>query len=94
MARSLHELQDYQTQQPLKVGVPEPEAAGAYAWLLYHAYKTTENRNYLQSAEWAMEFLDEWTQNPSYELQLPYGTYIAAKMNAELGTNYDIEENS
>ncbi|MBK8392655.1 MAG: hypothetical protein IPL23_26785 [Saprospiraceae bacterium] len=26
---------DYQTQQPLKVGVPEPEAAGAYAWLLY-----------------------------------------------------------
>ncbi|MBK8392656.1 MAG: hypothetical protein IPL23_26790 [Saprospiraceae bacterium] len=56
------------------------------------AYKTTENRKYLQSAEWAMEFLDEWTQNPSYELQLPYGTYIAAKMNAELGTNYDIEK--
>jgi len=83
---------DFQTLQPLSVGVPEPEAAGAYGWLLYHAYKTIKDRKYLQSAEWAMEFLDEWTQNPSYELQLPYGTYIAAKMNAELGTDYDIEK--
>ena len=28
----------------------------------------------------------------SYELQLPYGTYTAAKMNAELGTKYDVEK--
>ena len=27
-----------------------------------------------------------------YELQLPYGVYIAARMNAELGTDYDIEK--
>ena len=39
-----------------------------------------------------MEFLDARSSNPSYELQLPYGVYAAARMNAELGTTYDIEK--
>lgn len=39
-----------------------------------------------------MEYLNSLTSNPSYELQLPYGTYIAAKMNAEVGTDYDNNE--
>ncbi|MFN0035284.1 MAG: laminin G, partial [Saprospiraceae bacterium] len=83
---------NFQTQQPNATSVPEPEAAGAYAWVLYHAYKKTGNPAYLQGAEWSMEFLSEWNSNPSYELQLPYGTYAAAKMNAELGTDYDVEK--
>ena len=80
----------FKTMQPLASGVKEPEAAGAYAWLLYHAFKRTGNKEYLKGAEWAMEFLNDYPTNPSYELQLPYGTYVAAKMNAELGTTYDI----
>ncbi|MEO1262662.1 MAG: LamG-like jellyroll fold domain-containing protein [Bacteroidota bacterium] len=82
----------FKTMEPNDEGVPEPEAAGAFAWLLYHAYKITGDPSYLKGAEWSIEFLDEWTTNPSYELQLPYGTYTAAKMNAELGTTYDIEK--
>ena len=39
-----------------------------------------------------MEFLNSLTTNPSYELQLAYGVYVAARMNAELGTNYDIQK--
>lgn len=73
-------------------GVHEPEAAGAYAWLLYHAYKERGNLSYLQAAEWSMEFLVNLNSNPSYELQLPYGAYIAAKMNAEIGTEYNVEK--
>ncbi|HMO38520.1 MAG TPA: T9SS type A sorting domain-containing protein [Saprospiraceae bacterium] len=83
---------DFLSMQPNPIGVKQPEAAGAYAWVLYHAYKKTGNPEYLKAAEWSLEFLSEWTLNPSYELQLPYGTYVAAKMNAELGTNYDIEK--
>jgi hypothetical protein len=79
------------TMTPLATGVPEPEAAGAIAWLLYNAYVETGNPEYRIGAEWCMEFLDNWSTNPSYELQLPYGAYIAARMNAELGTTYDIE---
>jgi len=78
--------------KPLTVGTKEPEAAGAIAWLLYNAYVVTKNKDYLIGAEQALEFLSKQTENPSYELQLPYGTYVAARMNAEIGTNYDIEK--
>lgn len=80
----------FKTMQPNAAGVREPEAAGAYAWVLYQAWTRTQNKEYLKGAEWALEFLNQWPTNPSYELQLPYGTYIAARMNAELGTVYDI----
>lgn len=82
----------FATMQPNPNGVPEPEAAGAFAWVLYNAWKQTGNPEYLKGAQWAIEFLDEWTSNPSYELQLPYGTLTAARMNAELGTNYAVEK--
>ncbi|MFN2396558.1 MAG: hypothetical protein ABR597_12825, partial [Bacteroidales bacterium] len=74
---------------PLDQGVKQPEAAGAISWILYNAWIQTGNRDFLKGAEWAMEFLDGWESNPSYELQLPYGIYTAARMNAEIGTNYD-----
>lgn len=80
------------TMTPLAEGVPEPEAAGAIAWLLYHAYVETGEERYRLGAEAAMEYLDGRTSNPSYELQLPYGAYAAARMNAELGTTYDVEQ--
>jgi hypothetical protein len=83
---------DFSAMQPLDEGVKEPEAAGAFAWILYHAWKETGNIEYLKGAEWSMEFLNDWTSNPSYELQLPYGVLAAAKMNAEINTNYDLEK--
>lgn len=83
---------NFKTQQPNTTSVPEPEAAGAFAWVLYNAYRKTGDSTYLQGAEWSLEFLNEWTTNPSYELQLPYGTYTAARMNAELGTKYNVEK--
>jgi hypothetical protein len=70
----------------------EPEAAGAIAWILYNAFKSTGNPKYRVGAELSMEYLNSLTSNPSYELQLPYGVYTAAKMNAELGTNYDVNK--
>ncbi len=73
-------------------GVKQPEAAGSIGWLLYHAYKVTNERKYLHGAQMCLEFLNAQTSNPSYELQLPYGVLIAAKMNAELGASYDIEK--
>ena len=70
--------------------VKEPEAAGAIGWLLYQAYRETGKTQYLEGAQMSIEFLSSLNSNPSYELQLPYGTFIAAKMNAELGTSYDV----
>lgn len=80
------------TMTPYSSGVPEPEAAGALAWIFYNAYTETGNESYGIGAEWSMEFLNSLTSNPSYELQLSYGAYTAARMNAESGTNYNIEK--
>jgi hypothetical protein len=78
--------------KPLTEGVTEPEASGAIGWILYNAYQQTNEKKYLVGAEWALEFLSGWNENPSYEIQLPYGAYTAARMNAELGTNYNIDK--
>lgn len=77
---------------PLNTGVPEPESAGSISWLLYNAYLETGNRKYFEGAQLAMDFLSGMTTNPSYELQLPYGTLAAARMNASEGSNYPLQK--
>lgn len=78
------------TGKPNATSVPEPEAAGSIAWLLYQAYKSTGDTGYLDGAKLGLDFLQNWTANPSYEIQLPYGIVTAARMNAEEGTDYDL----
>ncbi len=78
--------------KPITEGIKQPESAGALAWLLYNVWLETENKDYLIGAEWAIEFLNNWDENPSYEIQLPYGAYTAVRMNAELGTDYDLDK--
>ena len=80
------------TGTPNASSVPEPEAAGSISWLMYQAYVQTQNPKYLEGAELALDFLQNWTTNPSYEIQLPYGIATAARMNAVEGTNYDIQK--
>lgn len=77
---------------PNSGSVPEPESAGSIAWLLYQAYAETKNTAYLQGAELALDFLQNLTTNPSYEIQLPYGIVAAARMNAVEGTNYNLDK--
>ena len=70
----------------------EPDASAAIAWLEYMAYIKSGDKKYLTTAEKCMQSLDERFKNPYYESLLPYGVYIAARMNAELGKNYDVEK--
>jgi len=77
---------------PLSISVPEPESAGSISWLLYNAYLETGNRKYFEGAQLAMDFLGNFGSNPSYELQLSYGTITAARMNAVEGTNYPLQK--
>ncbi len=82
---------NFATMNPNSGGVVEPEAAGAIGWMLYMAYVQTGEERYRIGAEQSLEALNAMTQSPAYELQLPYGVFAAARMNAELGTNYDVE---
>ena len=85
-----HRAWNFATQSANDDGVREPEAAGAIAWLLYQAYVETGQTKYRVGAELTMEFLNRFSTNPSYEIQMPYGVYVAERMNAELGTDYDV----
>ncbi len=87
-----HRAWSLSTMTPLDGGVVEPEAAGAIGWLLYMAYSQLGTDSLRMGAEWALEFLNTRNSNPSYEIQMPYGAVIAARMNAELGTSYDVEK--
>ncbi len=87
-----HRAWKFSTMMPYDNDVHEPEASGAIAWILYQAYIKTGNQKYRIGAELAMEFLNDRSLNPSYELQLSYGTYLAARMNAELGTQYNLQK--
>jgi len=68
----------------------EGGSAASIAWLQYMAYTQTQNEKYLNAAKWGMEYLDQATKNPYYEILFPHSTYLAARMNAELGTHYDV----
>ncbi len=67
----------------------EPDAAAGIAWLEYMAWNVTRKAKYLRGAKWGMDFLNKINYNPFYEVLLPYGAYLAARMNAEQGTDYD-----
>jgi hypothetical protein len=68
----------------------EPDAAAGYAWIEYMAYVKWGAPQHLTGAKWGIEYLQGRSENPLYEVLLPYGAYTAARMNAEVGTSYNL----
>lgn len=68
----------------------QPDAAAGFAYVLYGAYKKYGDERYLQAARSAMESLNAETESPFYEVIMPFAVYMAARMNAEQGTTYDV----
>jgi len=88
---------DFSTMKPFDNTVwKEADAAAAVAWIEYMAYvKSGDNESktkYLNAAKWGMDYLQQSKTNPYYEVLMPLGAYIAARMNAEIGTNYNVEK--
>jgi len=70
----------------------EADSSAAIAWIEYAAYRKSGKKKYLDGAKWAMDYLQQSKQNPFYEVLMPLGACTAARMNAELGTNYDTKK--
>lgn len=82
---------DYGTMLPKTNSIClQPDAAAGHAYVLYAAYQKFGDPRYLQGAISAMEALNAEKVNPTYELLMPFGAYLAARMNAEVGTTFDI----
>ena len=69
----------------------QEDVAGGYAFILYSAYIKFGDEKYLRAAKNAMDVLYNQKENRFYEAMLPFAAYIGARMNAEIGTNYDIQ---
>lgn len=84
---------DYGQMKPMKNQIClQQDAAAGHAWVLYAAYKKFGDKRYLKGAISAMTALESNTINPTYELLMPFGAYLAARMNVEEGTNFDIHK--
>ncbi|WP_461789964.1 hypothetical protein [Pedobacter sp.] len=84
---------DYAAMKPMKNQIClQQDAAAGHAWVLYAAYKKFGDRRYLKGAISAMTALERNSVNPTYELLMPFGAYLAARMNAEQGTKFDVKK--
>lgn len=84
---------DYGKMKPMLTQIcAQPDAAAGHAYVLYAAYKKFGDKRYLKGAISAMRALESQKINPTYELLMPFGAYMAARMNAEQGTDFDVQK--
>lgn len=84
---------DYGNMKPAKNQVcAQPDAAAGQAYVLYVAYKKFGDPRYLKGALSALAALQSQKVNPTYEVLMPFGAYLAARINAELGKSFDVQK--
>ncbi|MEO5890593.1 MAG: hypothetical protein ABIQ31_10090 [Ferruginibacter sp.] len=82
---------DYGKMKPMKNQIcAQPDVAAGHAWVLYAAYKKFGDQKYLKGALSALSALQSQPKNPTYEVLMPFGAYLSARINAEQGKRYDI----
>ena len=84
---------DYGKMEPMKTAIcAQPDAAAGHAYVLYNAYKKFNDPRYLKGALSALNALESQPKNPTYEVLMPFGAYMAARINAELNKNFDVKK--
>jgi hypothetical protein len=83
---------DYSSMQATKNWIcTQQDAAAGHAFVLYSAYQKFDDPKYLKGAKSALEAILNQEENYFYEILMPFGAYVAARMNAEQGTDYDFD---
>ena len=86
---------DFSTMRPVYDGRwCEPDMSAGIAWLEYMAWCRWHDVTYLRAAKACIQYLTELppADNPSFEVETPFGTLAAVRMNAELGMKYPIHK--
>jgi hypothetical protein len=85
-----HSFFDYSTLEPKDSWICKQEdAAAGHAYVLYSAYQKFKDPKYLKGAESSLQALLNQKDNRYYEILMPFGAYVAARLNAEEGRNYE-----
>jgi hypothetical protein len=84
---------DYGKMKPMKNNIcAQPDVAAGHAWVLYNAYKKFGELRYLKGAISALTALQSQLKNPTYEVLMPFGANLSARINAEQGTQFDMDK--
>jgi len=84
---------DFKNMQPGKSHIPAQEdVAAGYSFILYAAYQKFGDEKYLHAAKNSLDVLASQKENRNYEMFMPFGAYMAARLNAEAGTDYDVQK--
>ncbi|MCC6461761.1 MAG: hypothetical protein IT260_14900 [Saprospiraceae bacterium] len=84
---------DFKTMTPGKNHIPAQEdVAAGYAFILYGAYQKFGDEKYLRAARHALDVLASQKENRSYEILMAFAPYMAARLNAETGAQYDVQK--
>lgn len=87
-----HLSYDFRNRRPVNNGRwREPDSAAGVAWLQYAAWMRFRDPKYLDAANKCIQFLQSQQSNPYYEVLLPFGTLVAARLSAEHGRDYDMD---
>lgn len=70
----------------------QQDAAGGHAWVLYAAYQKYGDPKYLVHAKSALDVIFSQKESRFYEILLPMSAIVAARMNANEGTDYDVKK--
>ncbi|WP_209319824.1 hypothetical protein [Ancylomarina longa] len=82
---------DYSSMEGKRNQIPyQQDAAAGHAYVLYAAYQKFGDPRYLKGAKSAIEALLSQKESRFYEVLMPFGAYVAARLNAEHGTNYNV----
>lgn len=85
-----HSFFDYSTLEPKDSWICKQEdVAAGHAYVLYSAYQKFKDPKYLKGAESSLQALLNQKDNRYYEILMPFGAYVAARLNAEEGKSYD-----
>jgi len=84
---------DYGKMKPMKNQIcAQPDVAAGHAYVLYSAYKKFGDAKYLKGALSALSALQSQSKNPTYEVLMPFGAYLSAKINAEMEEHFDTKK--
>ncbi|WP_058302784.1 S-layer homology domain-containing protein [Gorillibacterium timonense] len=85
-----HQSFDHDKQTPVDSSWTVPEGGVISSLVQYWEYMRTGDSKYLDAAKWGMNYFNDIGSNPYYEVGAVFAPYIAARMNAEQGTDYDL----
>lgn len=84
---------NFKTNKPYKNDIwIEPDSAVGIGLLMYYGYELTGDEKYVTASINTMKYIEGYFGSPLYEALMYFGPYLASKLNALHGTDFNITD--